>query len=309
MGDAKKTEPLLLHALPPSKLKPGDKVRFISPASTPNRDAVLRSAETLKRWGLAVDYGEHAFAKEGPFAGSDAQRTADLNAALRDPSVRAIFATRGGRGCYRIADRIDFTAVRSDPKLLIGFSEITILHLMLWKQCRLPGLHGAVRAEDGDGLHERANAMLRAVLMETGRLEIAADDNEATRTLTTGGTAKGPLLGGNLELIATAAGWALPDLTGAVLLLEGVGLRLGQLDRMLTMLRQAGHFNGIAGIAIGQFTDCASGTVGMLRDQLGRLGVPMLGGLPLGHGATPLITPIGPQAQLDADRGVLAVDY
>jgi muramoyltetrapeptide carboxypeptidase len=110
-------------------------------------------------------------------------------------------------------------------------------------------------------------------------------------------------------MIGTAAGWALPDLSGAILLLEGVNLRFGQLDRMLTMLRKARHFDGIAGIAIGQFTDCASGAIGLLRDQLSALGVPILGGLPLGHGATPLIVPVGPEAQLDADRGVLTMDY
>jgi muramoyltetrapeptide carboxypeptidase len=293
----------------PQKLRPGDKIRFVSPASTPDRDAVLRGAETLQRWGLEVEYGEHAFSKDGPFAGNDPERAGDLNAALRDPSVRAIFATRGGRGCYRIADQIDLAAVRRDPKLLIGFSEITILHLMLWKQCRLPGIHGAVRSEDAEGVHQRANALLRSVLMGTGRLEITSEDGEATRILTTGGTARGRLIGGNLEMIATAAGWALPDLTGAILLLEGTNLRFGQLDRMLTMLRKAGHFDGIAGVAIGQFTDCASGAIGLLRDQLSVLGVPLLGGLPLGHGATPLIVPVGLEAQLDADRGMLAMDY
>jgi muramoyltetrapeptide carboxypeptidase len=111
--------------LTPPKLRPGDKVRFVSPASTPERDAVLRSAAVLKAWNLEVEYGAHAFAADGPFAGTDAQRAEDLNAALRDPTVRAVFATRGGRGCYRIADRIDFEAVGRDPKLLLGFSEIT----------------------------------------------------------------------------------------------------------------------------------------------------------------------------------------
>ena len=104
--------------LKPRKLKPGNKVRFVSPASTPDEATVHRSAEILKGWGFEVEYGDHAFKKQGPFAGSDEER-ADLNAALRDPSVRAVFATRGGRGCYRIADRIDFDAVRGDPKLLI----------------------------------------------------------------------------------------------------------------------------------------------------------------------------------------------
>lgn len=295
--------------LTPRKLRRGDKVRFVSPASTPDRDTVLRCAEVLQRWGLAVEYGEHAFARNGYFAGTDQQRADDLNAALCDPTVRAVFATRGGRGCYRIADRIDFAAVRRDPKLLIGFSENTILHLMLWKECRLPGIHGAVRMEDAEGANADLNAALRSVLMETGHLEIATTEDEATRILTTGGTATGPLIGGNLEMIGTAAGWALPELAGAILLLEAVSMRYGQLDRMLTMLRNAGHLDGIGGVVIGQFTDCSSGTIGVLRDHLCALGVPLLGGLPLGHGLTPCIVPVGLEARIDADRGVLTMHY
>jgi hypothetical protein len=118
---------------------------------------------------------------------------------------------------------------------------------MLWKQCRLPGIHGAVRSEDSEEVHGRANALLRAVLMESGRLQISSEEDEATQILTTGGKAAGPPIGGNIEMIATAAGWALPDLTGAILLLEGINMRLGQLDRLLTMLRKAGHLNASPG--------------------------------------------------------------
>jgi muramoyltetrapeptide carboxypeptidase len=287
--------------LKPRKLKPGDKVRFVSPASTPDEEGVRRAAEILKGWGFAVDYGENAFKKLGPFAGSDDERAADLNAALRDPSVRAVFATRGGRGCYRIADCIDFDAVRSDPKLLIGFSENTILHLMLWKQCRLPGIHGAV-FEAKENNHD-----LHAALTGSGDFTVAARPDELTATLTTQGRAQGLLIGGNLEMIATAAGWALPELTGAILLLEGIDMRTGQTDRIMTMLRKGGHLDGIVGIAVGQFTNFSSGALALLRDQLHALGVPILGGLPFGHGTKPVSVPIGLEAKLDADAATLTV--
>jgi muramoyltetrapeptide carboxypeptidase len=285
----------------PRRLRPGDKVRFVSPASTPDEAGVQRAAAILQSWGFEVDYGDHVFHKHGPFAGSDDERAADLNAALRDPSVRAVFATRGGRGCYRIADRIDFDAVSKDPKLLIGFSENTILHLMLWKQCRLPGIHGAV-FEDAEN-----NNALRTALTSSGDFTIAARADELTATLTTRGQAQGRLIGGNLEMIATAAGWALPELTGAILLLEGIDMRTGQTDRIMTMLRKGGHLAGIAGIAVGQFTNFSSGALALLRDQLHALGVPVLGGLPFGHGARPVSVPVGLEAKLDADAATLTV--
>ena len=102
----------------PPKLRAGDKVRFVSPASTPERAAVMQAAAELETWGLKVDFGEHAFRQTGYLAGTDAERLSDLNGAIRDPSVRAVFATRGGKGSYRIADQLDFTAARNDAKVL-----------------------------------------------------------------------------------------------------------------------------------------------------------------------------------------------
>ncbi|WFU07833.1 LD-carboxypeptidase [Rhizobium sp. CB3090] len=136
--------------LTPPLLRPGDKIRFVSPASPPDRGLILKQVEILRGWGLDVDFGEHAFCKHGYLAGTDEERLADFNAALRDPEVRAIFATRGGKGSYRIADRLDFEAVRRDPKFLVGFSDITILHLSLWTHCRQVGVHGALFVNDGE---------------------------------------------------------------------------------------------------------------------------------------------------------------
>ena len=115
----------------PPHLKSEDKVRFISPAGTPDREEVQRRARIIKAWGLKVDFGEHAFKTLSYLAGTDEERLSDLNSALRDPEVRGVFTTRGGKGSYRIADGIDFDAARQDPKFLIGFSDITILHLSL----------------------------------------------------------------------------------------------------------------------------------------------------------------------------------
>ena len=122
-------------------LRPGDLVRLLSPASYPDEGWVLTSTAILTSWGLTVDVGKHALDKCGYMAGHDEDRIEDLTTAYRDPDVRAIVTTRGGAGAYRILDAIDSDAVRRDPKPLVGFSDITYLHLALWQQARMPGIH------------------------------------------------------------------------------------------------------------------------------------------------------------------------
>lgn len=301
------------------RLRPGDRVRFVSPASPVPEGALERSTAVLEALGLHVEYGRHVYDTHSTLdylAGSDEDRLSDVNEALRDPGIKAIIATRGGKGAYRIADGLDAEAAGRHPKLVVGFSEITILHMALMKACGLVGIHGA--AWDADSFGPRsAESFVRAVTT-TEPIHIRSTPDEHTHELTTGGKANGRLIGGNQDSIATAAGWALPTLGGAILLLEAVNLRLGHIDRQLTMLRNTGILGGIAGVAVGQYTGCGSGTdptsnsrcteIDVLRDRLTCLGVPVLGGLPIGHGEGPVALPIGTIATLDADAGTLTVE-
>lgn len=297
----------------PPMLKPGDQVRLVSPASTPARDSVANTVRFLDGLGLRPTVGAHAFDRHGYLAGTDEDRLADLNEALRDPDVRAIMATRGGKGAYRIADQLDFAAARRQPKLLIGYSEITVLHLALWQHCRQPGLHGAPFEQSWAGA-ESARSFLDGVFT-TNPVTVAARADEPTAALTTTGTASGILLGGNQDMVATATGWILPSLDGAILLLEAYNLRLGHIDRQLTMLEKSGRLRGIRGVAVGQYTACDASpddehdwtAMNVLRDRVHRLGVPVLGGLPIGHGDNPIAVPLGTMATLDADSGTLTV--
>jgi muramoyltetrapeptide carboxypeptidase len=214
---------------------------------------VERAAELLRRWDFEVDFGAHTFEKFHYLAGTDEQRLADLNEAIRDPSVRAIFATRGGKGSYRIVDGIDFAAARQDPKFLVGYSDITILHLAMWMHGIGGGLHGALREEDEAGSDLRPS--MYSLLTDAGSMILHTSSEEETAALTTTGLAEGVLLGGNLDMIATAAGWTLPRLTDSILLLEAIGMGPGDVDRKLTMLRRGGHLDGVAGVTVGQFTE------------------------------------------------------
>lgn len=311
-GTTSRFPPLLV----PPRLRPGDRVRLVSPASPPDPASVARLSALLQGWGLEVDVAPHAFRSHGYMAGTDAERLGDLNDALRDPAIRAIFATRGGKGSYRIADGIDEDAVIADPKFLVGFSDISALHLRLLARCGLVGIHGGLfggivdGAEASDIPHGTVDA-LRRILMSDAALSLPASGAEASARLTTSGRVTGPLVGGCLPIVAACAGWALPKLEGAILLLEAPVSAPGELDRGLTMLIKAGHLRGIAGIALGQFTgfdlDRSYSVIDLLADHLVPLGVPVLGGLPLGHGAGAVSAPIGATATLDADRKVLDI--
>ncbi len=303
----------MVEARHPKKLKPGDHVRFVSPASPPERESLLRRARILESWGLVVEYGAHVFSQHGFLAGRDEERLADLNDAFRDPKVRAVITTRGGRGSYRIADQLDFEAVCRDPKFLVGFSDITALHLSLWQRCRLVTLHGAL-TENADGeIPEVTASSLRNALMGSEAVVLSSDPEEGTARLTRGDRAEGILLGGNLEMIGTAAGWSLPDLRGAILLVEAVEMPLGQVDRLLTRLVKSGCLAGLRGLALGQFvgfTRHSSGwhVLDLLEGHLGGLGVPILGGLPLGHGENARTVPLGLPVQMDASGGRLILN-
>jgi muramoyltetrapeptide carboxypeptidase len=302
-----------LPVLSPTPLRPGDVVRLVSPASPPTQEGVSHATEILQSWGLRVQLAQNVFSRcprLDYLAGTDEERLADFNEALCDPDVRAIIATGGGKGAYRIADKIDFAAARADPKFVVGFSEITILHLALWQQCRLMGIHGAIAAQDAAFDASATNDALRLALTSRGPHILISNSDEATSALTTKGKARGRLIGGNLDMVATSSGWTLPSLRGAILLLEAVNMGLGQVDRQLTMLTNSGRVAELAGVAIGQFTAFATGNkvLDVLGDHLSRWNVPVLGGLPLGHGPNPRTAIVGAIASLDADAATLTLE-
>ncbi|MFD6565122.1 LD-carboxypeptidase [Micromonospora profundi] len=299
-------------AVRPPVLRTGDTVALVSPSGPTTPERVARGVELLTGWGLRPVLAANAYARHGYLAGTDELRAADLNAAFTDPQVRGVICTRGGYGAQRIVDALDMAAVRRDPKVVAGFSDITALQLALWRGARLAGVHGPGAAWRDERTPLRSAESLHAALMTTEPVTVRAVPEEDTFGVRVAGRATGTLLGGNLCMIVASVGTPdLPDLTGAVLLIEDVQEPPYKVDRMLTQLRRAGVLDGLAGVAVGQFTDCADGwdttVTDVLGERLGDLGVPVLGGLPIGHGPGQLTVPVGTEAHLDADAGTLTV--
>ncbi|MFD9705208.1 LD-carboxypeptidase [Lentzea sp. NPDC059081] len=291
----------------PPRVRAGDRVRLVSPASYPGEDELADAVRVLESWGLVVEVGKHAMDRHGYMAGRDADRLADLDDAYRDPGVRAVIATRGGAGAYRIADDLDFAAVRADPKPLVGFSDITNLHLALWRHCRIAGIHGFL-------VGARSAAATRSLLIEGEPVVLHRDPDALTASVQVSGVARGNLVGGHLGTLAWSVGAGLPSLAGAILFLEAPrAVGLGHVDRQLTQLARSGSLRGLRGVALGRFpgfedyTDRDWTVLDVLRDRLEPLGVPVIGGIDAGHGDDPVSIPLGPIADLDADAGTLTV--
>jgi len=302
-----------MSILRPPALRPGDTVMLVSPSGPPSAERVARGADLLSAWGLRVELGADVYGRHSFYAGTDYQRLAALNGALRDPAVRAVICTRGGYGVQRIVDGVDVDAVRTDPKLVVGFSDITALQLALWRRARLATVYGPGAAWIDDRTPQVSAQSLRAALMSTAPIVLRADPAAETGPVTMPGPAvTGTLLGGNLCLLTSTIGTRdFPDLRGAVLLVEEVEEAPYKVDRMITHLRRAGALDGVAGIALGQFTRCADlwpvTVAEVLAERLGDLGVPVLGGLPVGHGYGQLTVPLGVPATLAVAAGTLTV--
>lgn len=295
----------------PNALRPGDAVALVSPAGPVVAEKIETAVRVLQGWGLRPRVYPHALGTFSFYAGRDEDRAGDLNDALADPEIRGIICNRGGYGVQRIIQNLDFDAVRRDPKLVVGFSDITALHAALWTEARLATVHGPVATQlERGGIFTRG---LQHTLMSSEPVLVKADVEQPTFSVRTQGQASGILLGGNLSMLSTCVGTPfMPDLTGAILLLEDVGEASYRVDRMLTHLLNCGILQRLAGIAVGQFSLPGNGLSAIsasevLIERLGNLGIPVLGGLPIGHGTPNVAVPLGTEATLDANAGTLLV--
>jgi len=293
-------------ATKPPALVPGGLVRVISPASPADRDALGRGIAELERLGYRVRTGA-AMQPDGYFAGSGLRRKAELESALSDPDASAIICARGGYGTAALLDQIRLPG-RLRPKLVVGYSDLTMLQAYVWTRFRWTSLHGPmVAAGFNHGAGNRSGYDLNSFLHASGGKRDSwslALDAEALWH----GEASGVLLGGCISLVETTLGtpWEF-DTRGAILFLEDRGVKPYQLDRLLLHLLQAGKFRGVRGIVLGDFPDCEPPQEGspsvrdVCRRILAPLRVPVIFGAPIGHTTRPLLTlPFGVRARLRA---------
>lgn len=269
-----------------------------------------RAIENARVLGWEPVIGAHAREKYSYFAGYDDERLSDLNDALRDDSIAAIWCLRGGYGAMRLLDGIDYDALRKRPKAFIGYSDITAFHCAVATRCGLSSIHGPTARSKLTPFAERS---LRAAVLRDGDPCGTAPKAKVLH----GGRARGHLMGGNLALLAALHGTPYqPRYEGSILVLEDVNEAPYRVERMLLQLRLSGALQSCAAIAFGSFTNTGEKDEGLggsrsleavLQEAADRAGVPALSGIPMGHIDDQWSLPLGAEAELDADAKRLTV--
>lgn len=287
----------------PHRLKPGDTVAIAAPAGAFDHEVLYRGTRVLKQMGFKVLLPDGLFATEGNRAGSDRHRADLLNGLFADDSVDAIMCARGGYGTLRILPFIDYQAVEKNPKIFIGFSDISALLWSLFSRCGLVTFHGPLVTTLASA-PEQTRLALRQALCGAETVEIRANAGTTLRA----GSATGTVCGGNLttlcHLVGTPFGVQFAD---KLLFIEDRGEAAYRIDRMLVQMKLAGCFDGLAGIFLGSFKDCGpmADILGIVADIFADAAVPILAGVSAGHGTSNLTIPMGIEATLDADRQLL----
>ena len=303
----------------PPRLAPGATIGIVSPAGiTWDPDRLKIFQESLAALGLETRVGEHALDRWGYLAGTDSDRADEINAMFADQGVDAIFALAGGWGAARLLPLIDYDVVASNPKIVLGFSDITSLLVGLYAKANLVTFHGPT----GNSTWNKFTAGYAQRILFDGeavRFENPVDRGDNLTSVENrihtinGGRARGRLVGGNLTVLTSIVGSDyLPDWSNHILFLEDVGEDVYRVVRMLTQLALAGILDKISGFVFGRCSDCdAEGGYGSftLKDVLAQhvapLGIPSFHGSMIGHIRDKFTIPLGVLAQIDADTGAI----
>jgi muramoyltetrapeptide carboxypeptidase len=299
----------------PPMLRQGDTVAIVAPASNLKSDYLARGVAELERLGFRAKYDPGILDKARYTAGSDERRANELAQAFADPEVKAVWAARGGYGAMRLFKLLNEDALRRRPKIFIGYSDMTALHLYFYRRFGWVTFHGPMAAKDlaGGEEHYDRETLIRVLTSASPLGEISST---RTETLHRGARVSGRLLGGCLSLISAMMGTPDElDTRGSILFLEDTATRPYAIDRMLQQLKLAGKFDEVRGIVFGEMTDCVQHAdqgyriQDVLAECTADLNIPVMFGLPSGHSPIDNLTlPLGVMATLDADRGVLSVD-
>jgi muramoyltetrapeptide carboxypeptidase len=299
----------------PFALQSGEVVQIVAPASNLKTEYLARGVAELTHLGFRVNYDPTILELDRYTAGSDERRAHELMSAFTNPEVKAVWAARGGYGVMRLFSLLDEDLLRANPKIFIGYSDLTALQLYLYRRFGWVTFHGAMAAKDlaGGETHYDQKTLLQALTSTAPMGEIEAPETEM---LHRGKTVSGRLLGGCLTLVTALMGTPDElDTTDSILFLEDTGVRPYQLDRMIQQLKLAGKFDRVRAIIFGEMNNCIQNTEQgytlqeVLRDLTADLHIPVMFGLRSGHSNTGNLTlPLGVMASLDGMRGVLSID-
>ena len=287
----------------PRALVPGDTLGIVAPASPFARSAFDAGVKALESMGFGLVVPEDIYRANGYLAGADRLRAELIHRMFADSAIDGIICARGGYGAMRILPLLDAALIKKHPKVFVGFSDITVLLAFFVEHCAMAAFHGPTVTTLGSADTETRKRFYR-VLTDRAIITIEAGQAQVIRP----GQAIGPFYCGNLTLFSHLVGtpWA-PDFDDAVLLIEDQGEAPYRIDRMLTQLRLAGCFDGIAGLALGNFNECgpAEQIHRIVADILGDLNIPILSGFAAGHWGVNQTLPVGVPVQLDTDAGRL----
>ncbi len=301
-----------------ARLKPGDTIGLINSASAADESNLIRARENITALGFQIREGRHLLDQYGYLAGQDRDRAADVNAMYADAQVKAVFAMRGGWGSARMLRYLDWDIIRANPKLLIGYSDVTALHLAFAAKAGFSTIHGPNAAHGWTGLSTDSfrRMAMNGELVQVDPI-ITADqqlpDDYRGHMMIAPGKARGKLLGGNLTVLSALIGtpW-MPDMTGAILFLEDIDEAEYRIDRMLTQLGEAGILDKISGFAFGQCRNCRRdisdtpagfNLPSVLQQHIAPLGIPAFTGGHFGHIAGQYCLPMGSFVEVDAAVG------
>jgi muramoyltetrapeptide carboxypeptidase len=305
----------------PARLRKGDTIGLIVPASPVAEIKIKTAIQNLESQGFKVKYTDAITANYGHLAGSDSRRIYDLHEMFRDKTVKAIWAIRGGYGCTRIIDKLDYELIRKNPKILIGYSDITALLNAIYQKTGLICFHGPVGATPFTpyNVENLQNVLMNPVAslsIKNAAVNLEKTEQGYAPVIINGGKANGKLIGGNLCLLAAMAGTPFQvDLKNKLVFMEDVGEKPYRIDRMLTQLLHSSNLAQAKGIILGVFEDCqpkdeqySLSLIDTLKDRLGNLNIPVLYGFSFGHIQNMCTFPVGINASFDADAMTVTLE-
>ncbi|MDH3651984.1 MAG: LD-carboxypeptidase [Saprospiraceae bacterium] len=305
----------------PPALKMGDRVGLIAPGSPFGDKQIIRAQEHARSLGLEPVFGAHIRAAKGYLAGTDQERLQDLHEMFFDPEIKAVWCIRGGYGCTRLLPLIDYERIRSNPKPLIGYSDITALHIALHKHAGLLTFHGPVASSDPSSY---TLAYLRKALfsgqpyvieMAEENAQLSANRQEFRWKVWKSGTARGQLIGGNLSLLAALSGSPYAaSFAGKIVYIEDIGEKPYRIDRLITQLKQSSDLEQAAAILFGVFNDCEAkpGERSLtlqetLEDHFSAYSQPVAYGFSFGHIDHQFTLPVGIEAEVNLDTRTIHI--